>query len=186
MDVKGLELVQLVKFVKERLGEDGYERWLESLPEETRIFYTRPIMQSMWYPVDTAFLPAFDRIFDIVSPDDPLAGGRDFGRFTGRDQLGGIYRVFLKMGSPNKMVSIASLMWGKFYNQGSLEVIDNEPGMARIRLPGTQVMSEAWEHSVAGWATAALEMAGADAPSVTVEHSRMRGDDYTQYWMTWE
>jgi len=185
MDVKGVELAQLVKFVKSRLGDEGHGLWLESLPAETRTYFSRAIMQSMWYPVEGAYLPAFDRAIDLVSPDDRNAGGRDFGEFSGRDELGGIYRVFLKMGSPNKMVSIASLMWGKFYNRGSFEVVDNEPGVARLRCVGVPPMGEPWEHSTAGWSEVALEMSGGKDPHVVIERSATRGDEYTQFLGTW-
>jgi len=186
MDLKGNSMKTLVNWVKHKLGEDGYRGWLESLPDDTKALYRGTIMNSMWYPIDVAYMPALDAVLALTHPDDPVQGGYEFGRFSGAEDLGGIYKVFLKMGSPGKMVTIASMMWSRFYNEGDLKVVENVEGRAVIQMVDVPVKHSPWEQTTRGWSEVAAELAGGKDVEVVVAKSFTAGDDCTEYQLAWK
>ena len=68
MSIKGTAIAVMPKFIVQRFGEVGYQRWLEALPPESQQLFESEIMASHWYPLQTACtVPTETRIPTIVA-----------------------------------------------------------------------------------------------------------------------
>ena len=184
MKTKGSTVMTLVKFVTERFGNDGFETWVSSLPEETQ-GEIRFILASSWYPVQETLVLPFRRMCEMFFSGDTVGGAKTFGEYSAKHQLTGIYRLLLKIGSPNAMLSVASTSWRMFYSEGSLRVISNEKGRAVLRIQEVPIQDSLWAHGTAIWFERALEMAGAKNASVTVTQAATASGNEFEFTMEW-
>jgi hypothetical protein len=92
----------------------------------------------------------------------------DFARNMGRDvllhDLGGVYKIFLIVVSPEYMLSKAPLVFGSYYDTGKMEVVEHGKRYARAVFSGcTGFDRNLWDDMI-GSCEGALMAAGAVEP----------------------
>ncbi|MCP5112454.1 MAG: hypothetical protein GY953_16640, partial [bacterium] len=103
--MKGAVIKPVVSFVKERYTAH-YEDWLARLSDETRTVIEHGIVTS-WYPIQRAMIEPTQVLCDVVDdPADHVAW--EVGRFSADFALRGIFRIFVRLGSPGFIVKRAS------------------------------------------------------------------------------
>jgi hypothetical protein len=108
------------------------------------------------------------RACEIFFPDNLKEGARRWGEFNAKREMTGIYKLILKIGSPNMMISLASQTWKMYYSEGAMDCIVNEKGRAVMRTRDVPIRDSLWGHHSAGWMQQGLILAGGKNGTVTV------------------
>lgn len=148
-NVRGLFVLNTLRFVRESYGEDAVEGTLALLPSDVQATFRGQIRDASWKPLEhvVAFMEAAQRRW--------APGDREFhrrlGRFSGRqDRTQGGFAPM--MADPLTAARMAPTAWRAFYDQGRLEVEDRGGGVVRLRVRDfpahpahCQRMCGAWE-----------------------------------------
>lgn len=139
----------IAKFVKKTFGTDGYSKWFASLPEETKVIF-HDLPSSSWYPVEFVVEMPIVKVCELFYAGDN-AGARELGRFLAINDFSGVYGVFFKLGSIDRMLSGGRHLWKTHYDTGDYQLIESERNSGRIRLNNLPKRHPLWEECVAGF-----------------------------------
>lgn len=184
MEVKGTAVAVLPEYLRKRHGEAAYARWLAALPEPSRRIFQEPIRMSDWFPAEEAYLGPSEAACRTFFADE-AAGARELGRFSADYALGGVYRMFLRLGSARFFIGRAASMLSTYLRpcRSRVESVDDGRAVVRItELPGSHRLLE---HRIAGWIQRALEIHGCREVEVKVSRSLAGGDPDTEFRITW-
>ena len=110
MDYKGIGAV-FVRTSVRRVGAGAEGKLLVQLnPEERRMY--EDVTASQWVPITFA-TRLFELAAPIVHPGKPLAL-RLLGRDLARDNLNGVYRIFLRVLSPQFVLAQNARLWSTY------------------------------------------------------------------------
>ncbi len=157
--IKGISVLDAVKAVKARAGEDGYNRVVAALDDEARQALGSPLLATSWYPLD-----AFVR---FLRADLAVTAGGDERVLVERSeavidrQLRGIYRLFIKLGSPEFVLKRISTVHMAYFNGITAEIVSLTPGRGVIRYIGFEPEHRLIGHIVIGFFRKALAISGA-------------------------
>jgi hypothetical protein len=71
MQVKGTGVLTIPLFIKERFGEQGFQKWLESLSPPVRTTFSSSILTPAWYPLQEGLIEPTVKLCDRPSPPIP-------------------------------------------------------------------------------------------------------------------
>ena len=183
--VKGSALLSTVRFIQERLGDEGLRRIVSSLEPQDRAVIDAGILASSWYPFQVML-----RVMQAAGRDD---GGRtphlyrEMGRASADYSLTTIYRIFFKIGSPQFTLARATRVFGSYYDTGRMEAIVNDKGHALLELsefgePAPEFCERLW-----GWMERTITLiAGMELHKAGHVKCVHRGDPTCQFEGFWD
>jgi hypothetical protein len=165
-------------------GDDAVARTLDALAEPGLAAKLRAheILPGGWYPL------AWYR--DLLGSMRRTTGEgpelmRALGREGVREDLGGVFRIFLLVVSPQFLLSRAAALWSTYYDTGKMIVEDKRPGGVTARAVGCTGFDENLWTGTAGGCEAALVAAGARDVKIEVVEGGRDGDDSMVFRGTW-
>ncbi len=158
IQVKGTGLISTRTYIKERFP-DRYTDWLESLPVETRNFYSGVIPTTNWFPVKEAYFYPLKAIADMFFSGDMEKAGLDIGEFSATYGLKGVYKVFLMIATPQALMRASKRIIALYYKGVSVDILDVKK--KSLILQATQVYEGKPEMNfrTIGWCVRSLELA---------------------------
>jgi hypothetical protein len=115
VQIKGSAIKETINQIKSRAGEEALQKILGLLDEETRTICQKEVFSSSWYPLDvfTRFLEVEIRV---------LANGKEEMVTRGSEvvierQLRGIYKAFVKLGSPEFVVKRIAAVHATYFEK---------------------------------------------------------------------
>lgn len=99
VEVKGTAIISIPLFIKERFSVGGLNQWIDALTPEARKVYPASVLVSSWYPLKELLIEPLRKMCGLFYAGD-LKGARESGRFSADYSLKGIYKIFVKLGSP--------------------------------------------------------------------------------------
>jgi hypothetical protein len=181
--VKGIAVLSRLRFVKERYGDEGLERLLRALPTEERALVDQHLLPHAWAPF-SLFVNVNERADALFGKGD-LGLVLEMGAFAARVSLPTIFRPFLRFGSPRFLFSRASKIWNTHYDSGRLDLIEDSPRSARLRIEGFETPHRAHCTAVLGWAKEAIVLTGAIVQFAEQTRCRTRGDPFCEISARW-
>jgi hypothetical protein len=186
MKTKAYSIRAIQEFVKTRFGQKGYQKWVESLPQQSQEIY-QGFLGNAWYPEEWAKEVPMTKICELFYDGDKR-GARDVGRNAARYVFNGAYRSFLKTGSPEFTLSVAKILWKEFFDAGTFEIIRLGNNAAKIRVSDLPERYPVWEEGVAGTIEGAFDEGGVKKHKVTITNSVFDGRNpgILEIMMEWE
>lgn len=184
MKVKGTALAFLPTFIKDQFGEGKYKEWLESLPDESRGIYSSKILASQWYPLEEAFTVPLKKTCDNFYNGDPKSAWR-IGRYSADYGLQGVYKLLVRLGSPEALAKRAGSVMEKYYDPSSIECVEAVKNRAVLRVTHFPDWNKHIEYRIGGYMERGIEISGGKNPSVDITSSMTRGNKYTEYNIAW-
>jgi len=185
MEVKGTAIVTLPLFIKERFGERGFNQWINALTPEARKVYQGPVLTSVWYPLKEVLIEPLRKMCDLFFAGD-LKGAREAGRFSADYSLKGIYKIFVKLGSPEFMVRRASNILPMYYTPSEMKVVESRKGQGILQITHFPEMDQALEIRILGWMERAIEISRGKQPHIKITRSLAAGDSVTEFQANWK
>ena len=184
MEVKGTAVASIPAFVKEKHGDDGYQQWMSALPEKTRDAMYGPIMVSSWYPLHQMLVEPTKAICDLFY-DGSMEGAVKQGRFSAEKGLRGVYRLFVRISTPEFIISKAGQILPTYYRPASITVPEHSHGSAIVRITEFPEPSTVVEHRMVGWMEQALAICGVKSVKSQITTSMTSGSEHTEFNLTW-
>ncbi len=180
-----MSLIPTTKFVQDQFGDEGHERWLQALTPQTRDLIAGGILASKWYPLDEAFVKPTLKVCELFF-NGRLQAARQLGRFSADYALRGVYRFFVKIGSPGWMVKKATRILPSYYRPAQGELLEASSEMARFRICKLVEKTGIAELRIAGWLERGLEVSGAKSRTVKILKSQRKGDPFPEFEVQWK
>lgn len=185
MQVKGTALVFLPQFIKTNFGEDKFNEWLDVLPPKSREIYGKSILSSSWYELDDAFTEPLIKICDMFYHGDPREVWQ-IGRFSADYGLKGVYKILVRLGSPEALAKRAGSVIEKYYNPSvSIECVKAVRKHAVLRVTEFPAWNKHIEYRIGGYMERGIEISGGKKPQVEITSSLTKGHDFTEYDIKW-
>ena len=182
--VKGAAIKACVQFVIETYGRKRLAEVFAVCSAETREDFEAQVLVSAWYPVEhfEDFVVAADRL--LGKGDLQLAA--EMGRFSASYGVNVVYKLVMRIGTPEFAMRKGSAFWGRYYNSGRMEMVSLGKGHGAYRLYDFGYMSDVFCIRISGWMERFTELTGVD--SVRVEHTlcTRRGDPYCEWQGHWK
>lgn len=185
MEVKGAAIITVPLFIKDRFGEGGLSQWVNALTPATRKVYPASVLVSSWYPLKEFLIEPIRRMCDLFYAGD-LKGARESGRFSADYSLKGIYKIFVKLGSPEFMLRRAGTILPIYYTPSEMKVVECRKGQGIMQITRFQSMDQALEIRIAGWMERAIEISGGKQPNIKITKSLTAGDPLSEFLATWK
>ena len=185
VEVKGTAIITIPPFIKERFGEAGLKQWTDALTPEAREVYPASVLASSWYPLKEFLIQPLRRMCDLFYAGD-LKGARESGRFSADYSLKGIYKIFVKLGSPEFMLRRAGTILPIYYNPSEMKVVECRKGHGIMQITRFPDMDHVLEIRIAGWMERAIEISGGKQPDIKITRSLTTGDSLSEFLATWK
>lgn len=171
-EIKGSVVKDTLVAIQGRVGTDGLERILGMLNPETRAALERPLA-SLWYPLD-----AFTELVQVDCRE--TAGGNEKELIARAEavvdgQLRGIYRVFVRIGSPEFVLKRIASIHETYFRGVRVEAQVTPANEAYVRYWGLKKQNRIMENLIIGFHKKALEISG--AKNVLAMMTKPIGDD---------
>ena len=182
-EIKGTVLMDSIKAIKARGGEAEFQEILQNVSEETRNIFEGRISASSWYSVD-----AFAEFLEVDIRE--TANGVREVLITRAEkvieaQLQGIYRVFIRYGSPMFVVKRIAAVHATYYHGIEILPQAHESNGATIRYIGLRKRHEIMGYGIIGFFRKALEISGAKDIAVKFTVPISDEKEYAELTITW-
>jgi hypothetical protein len=185
MEIKGTAILAIRDFVKVN-HQEGYNDWINALPEESKGIFTAAIDSSKWYPLLAGGLIPTRKTAEMFYRGDYIAGAFDAGQFSAEKALTGIYKIFVKAAAPSYIIQRASRIFATYYQPCKMDVIEKTDTHVLLEISDMTQSDVVIEYRIAGWIKKALDISGAQNIQIEFPKSITRGDSVTQMNINWE
>jgi hypothetical protein len=185
MEVKGTAIISIPLFIKERFSVGGLNQWIDALTPEARKVYPASVLVSSWYPLKELSIEPLRKMCGLFYAGD-LKGARESGRFSADYSLKGIYKIFVKLGSPEFMLRRAGTILPIYYTPSEMKVVECRKGQGIMQITKFPDMDQLLEIRIAGWMERAIEISGGKQPNIKITQSLTAGDPLSEFLATWK
>jgi len=183
VQIKGSGIKETVDQIKANVSKEIFQKILGLLDDETRRLCENEIFSSSWYSLDlfTRFLEVQNRV---------LAGGNEEVIIRGSEavterQLRGIYKAFVKVGSPEFIIERIAAVHATHFQGVSIDVKLPGPGNALIKYTGFEKQHRIMGFTIIGFFNKALELSGAKDIQVYFPTPIEEGRPYSELSLKW-
>jgi len=184
MEVKGEALISLPLFIILKFGDRRYKDWLEALSPDAKEIFSSPIDKTEWYPLKETLVEPTKKLCEMFYKND-LKGAFECGRYSAEYGLKGIYKVLVKLSSPQILINKASKIFQSYYKPSEIDVMDMGLKEVIVRVTKFSEMEQCIEQRIAGWMQRAVEITGSSFVKVKITNSLTRDDLFTEFKITW-
>ena len=182
VEVKGSAIKDTLDALTQRVGADGLARILGMMKPESSRALEKPLA-SLWYPLD-----AFTELLEIDIRE--TAGGNEKELITRSEavidrQLRGIYRVFIRVGSPEFVIKRIASVHETYFRGVHAEARIVPPNEAFVRYAGFSKQHRIIEYAILGFYKKALEISGARNVLAAVTKSVAEEAGYAEVRLRW-
>jgi hypothetical protein len=183
LQIKGTTVRDAIEGIRGRLGQERFDRLMSLLDEPSREMYRERIIATQWYPLD-----AFT---NLLETDVREHDGGDPSKLVKRSeivfekQLTGIYRMFIRLGSPESLVKRIAAAHETYFRGSHVDVVACERGAALIRYRGFEARHWILDYPIVGFYRKGLQLSGAKDPEVTMAVPLKLGKGYSALTLRW-
>ena len=183
MLVKGAVINATVGYVKAEYPE-WFDAWLAALSTECREVMADSTVVS-WYPLRLAMVEPTEKLCKLVGASGDAVAW-DLGRFSADFALRGVFRFFVRLGSPAFIIKRASRVFTTYYTNAVLRVPESGPSHAVVHILEFPEPHRLVDRRMGGFMERAVEISGAKNVKGTLVSSLADGDERTELRYTWE
>ena len=181
--VKGRAVLDAVAVVREKHGPAGVDAVLALLAPELQEVLRGTILANEWYPLDamTSFMAAGNRIYN--GGDDGVIIARS--ERVIEQQLGGIYRIFVRFGSPEFIIKRLNAFSQTYFEGVQVEPRFEGEQRAIVRYVGFGPEHRIIEPALIGFYRKALQLSGAKDVSARIAVPLSAGKGHLEVAIAW-
>jgi len=184
VEIKGTAVKPTKVFVKDKFS-NRYIEWLNSLSENSRNIMTDNILISMWYPIKDAFIEPTQKVCELFYNGNTI-GAKELGMYSADIGLKGVYKIFVRIGSPKFLLKRASMIFSTYYSQSEIELIEISDNKAIMHISKFPEPHELIDLRICGWIERALEISGCRNVKIDITKSLAKGDKLTEFVSEWK
>lgn len=185
MEIKGSAVKSIPEFVKSNYP-DSYDQWLDSLPENAKKIFSKPVLPSDWYPLIEGVVDPVMSIGDLFYDSDSGKAAWETGRYSAEIALTGIYKFFVQAATPSFIIGRAGKIFTTYYRPSEMKVVSKGEKSVTLHITSFDDPDEIVEKRIGGWMERGLEISGCKNVQVKIPKSLTKGDEVTEYNLLWE
>ncbi len=186
MEVRGRALKSIQKFVQKGFGQEGFDRWLDTISVEAYTVYSLPIDAGEWFPLKKLLIEPTANIAQLFYKWDLKEASWEMGRYSADFGLRGPFRLFFKIGSTKFLMNKASEILPMYYKPSTMEVAEYKDGLIRLHITSFPEIDKTTEYRIGGWTQRAMEINGCRNVGVEITKSLTTFDPVTEFQITWD
>jgi hypothetical protein len=176
--VKGNAVLGVVRFVERTYGADGLARLTAELPDSDQAVLRGILLPGGWYPIGL-WNRLGDRQVQIFGSGN-ADSFRPVAEFIASSDLSSIYKVLLKVATPEMILWRTPSLWERYFNVGRAEPQEEEPNKFVVHITGSVREDEGpgpvtCAAGVPAWLARAVSLAGAKGSYARERACRFRG-----------
>ncbi|MEN7549807.1 hypothetical protein AAG747_17920 [Rapidithrix thailandica] len=184
MEVKGSVVKSIYNFVETQFPTQ-HKVWLNALPSTSADIYNDAILATQWYPIEEAVIRPTELLCQMFYQGSPR-GAWEAGMYSAQEALTGVYKVFVMISTPAFLMNRAEKILSSFYAPSKVEVVESTAHTMSIHLTEWPYHNELLEYRIGGWMEKALEICGCRKLNVNISKSLVKGDEVTEFSLSWE
>jgi hypothetical protein len=184
MQVKGSAVAALPQFIESRFGAGAVQQWLKELTPAARDVLGRTVLPSQWYPLREVFADPLD-VMCRIHFQGSVKGAWDSGVFSADTGLTGVYKFFVRAGSPSFLISKAAQIISTYYQPSKIQIVDELKTSAVVQVTEFSEMTRGIEARIGGWMHRAMEIQGCERVKVQLTQSLVKGAPHSEFRVTW-
>lgn len=173
--VRGSTYVGMQKYVAESVP-GGFGAVIAHIrDDDLRAFAQQVFLPVAWY--DALPIPSIAEAIAEVERRPMADSVRDRGVIIARRDLGSLYKLMLKVVSPNLVMDRLQRASVRYFDFGHADVLPSRPGRSQARISGFPSPLTVWFiPMLEGYASVLLEAAGAGSPRVRFDPPEREGE----------
>lgn len=184
MQVKGTAVKSIKEYVQNKYASRENE-WIQSLPESSSKLMAGGIFANNWYPMKDAAVEPTKAIAKMFYNNDIKRAALECGRYSAEVGLRGVYRIFVKVASPNYIMQRAGRVFTSYYSPSEIAVVSSHDKGLTLHITKFPEPEEIIEHRIAGWCERALEFTNCKNVKANITKSLAKGDSLTEIVINW-
>jgi len=184
MEVKGTAVKSIKEYVENRYNARLNE-WIQALPDSSSKLMSGGIFANNWYPMRDGAVEPTKAIAKLFYNNDIKQAALESGRYSAEVGLKGVYRIFVKVASPNYIMQRAGRVFTSYYSPSEIAVVDSHDKGLTLHITKFPEPEEIIEHRIAGWCERALEFTKCENVRANITKSLAKGDNLTEIVITW-
>jgi hypothetical protein len=179
---KGAGFNAQLKAITNIYGDAGLQKLIAGSSDEFKEYAKKKVLENEWIPdrVGAEGLSQADKI--LGNGDEALI--RKLGYLIAKDNLSGIYKVFVKLTTIESLLKRADVVWKKYYSEGYIEILTQEPKHYVFEIANYQPYPSTCI-ALLGWLDTFLEVYKLKGTATHIE-CKNRGGKRCIFEMTWK
>ena len=185
--IKAINLRSSKEFIREKFGEDGLKKVIDSLSGEDRNI-VNTALPSSWIPQDIWIRFYETVVRELAAGDESIV--REAGSFTANKELSSIHRLFLKLGNPENIAKKVPVLAETYFSadehkmEATASKLDENKYL--IVVGKFEPRQRLIEIGILGWLENAFRLSGAKNLRIELTKSLSQGDGSIEYIVTWQ
>jgi hypothetical protein len=181
--IKGATILGSMERIREHHGEEGLNKIIDQLHDEEKAIFKGAILASQWYPLTpfARFLEIDVKLFYAGDPKGLIASAEE----VVEKQLRGIYRMFIKIGSPEFVVKGISAVHKSYFKGVDLKY-EVTTGRFVGKYIGYEQAHGIMQYSLLGFFKKAMTISGAKNVRAEITTPLLQGKGYLEITVTWD
>jgi hypothetical protein len=186
---KGSLLIHTRDYILRTRGRTVWDELLESSSAEDREVLGGIYLAGGWYPIGVVnrIVAAYCENHHAQSPDDEM---KRLSAYIADTDLGGVYKMVLRLGSPDFLVKRTPSLWNRYFDVGDLTPSQVGSREWRLRLVMPLEDERAPNRFFCGpgcpaWIEMGLKLTGAERARVEHVECRFENREACVYRVTW-
>jgi hypothetical protein len=149
-EVSGRALLGLFAFAKNRIGRAGIDEIVAALSPASAALFAERVQPLRYYPYDAYIELLYALKFRFGRANAKFF--RDLGATAGERDLGTMFKIYVALASPERLIRSCSRVWSSYYrNAGTMTAVAWEPSDTRLRIEDFPQMDRAHCELMEGW-----------------------------------
>jgi hypothetical protein len=181
--IKGSVVRDTMGYILKKQGEAGLERAINMLDADSQDTFHSPITTADWVSLD-----AYAALLEVVVREFE---GRNEANLTQRaervfdKQLKGVYRMFVRLGSPEWIIKRISAVHATYFKGVEMHIASTEDHRIVIRYTGFTKKHRLLEYNIQGFYRKALEISGAKDVTTRFTVPMAQEAAYSELTVSW-
>lgn len=183
--VRGMNLILLKEFVRNKFGEDGYQKWITAMQPSSSLIFKNDILSNDWYPYMTAFHNPYRLVCDLFY-DGSNTGIKEIAEYSYNRILPKWTKIFSIFIPKFFILSYGTeFIFKNLFDPVSIEIIKSRKGVLIAHIKDFNEDSDVLELSILYWASSLLESINNVKSSIEITKSMKEGNAYTELLLKW-
>ncbi|MCK5028367.1 MAG: hypothetical protein KAR57_01945 [Bacteroidales bacterium] len=184
MEVKGTAVKSIKDYVEKKYSSQVND-WIQLLPESSAKIMNGGIFANNWYPMKDGAVEPTLAIAKMFYNNDKEKAALEAGRFSAEQGLKGVYKIFVRIASPNYLMQRARRVFTSYYSPSEISVANSHDKGLTLHITKFPNPEEVIEYRIAGWCEKALEFTNCKNVKANITQSLAKGDELTEIVITW-
>jgi hypothetical protein len=185
--VKGTLLVHLGKFAVREFGQKAWDKVVDGLREGDREALRGVVLVGVWQPVGVWNRAL--QAFLVENYAKPETGMRELASFVADQDLNTLFRLVLKVGSPDFVLGRTPSLYNRYFQEGRFEPskVEARHWTASLTVSADEDVGPgvfSCDAGICAWLAQALQLSGV-YPRVTHPRCRFREAPSCEYDLVW-